>query len=928
MNPYFKAFLFFIPSILISSTESISEISLIIQGEGELNILNNAFSYEPYEFLINGVSKPSCKKSCQFEGVLNNVTIKFENQIDSCSKMFEGITSIIEVDLSKFDASKVESMYNMFNGCSNMKKITFGNINTSSVKSMERLFNNCIKLETIDRLDFDTLSVTTMSEMFSYCHSLKSINAEFNPQNVENMHNLFAHCINAVSIKVPNFRSTKVKTIKGMFYNDSSLKYIDLPNFECSDLESVRSICRYCHSIVFINLPLIKIKSSTEIFGTFNSTNSYLKICINDETTRSILHEFSNNFDCSHKCFEENIKIDLKEKNCVTSCDESDYKYEYDKLCYENCPEKTYPIYQEFLCLNEKPEGYYLDSLKNYKKCYETCKSCDEGGNEVNNNCIECKTNNIYINGNNYDFLYELNKNGYKNCYIECPYYFFFDKDINKYYCTENKTCYGVYDKLIPERNECVNKCDNLYEVQDNDNPNEYRKCYKDTTGYYLDTNDSIYKKCYYSCETCEIQGNNKTHNCKECSYNYSLEFKINNSNYSNCFNCSYYYYFDEYENFHCTDNNTCPRIFPILDERECIKAIEITNMEENNLNECLNNEKTREKEIFCYDTILKDINDIFSSKFFDTTDIDNGQDQIIKIDKNKVILTTTENQKNNLNSDITTIDLGECEELLRKENNLSNSDKIYIKMLEVSQEEMRVPKVEYDIYTKLNGKNLTKLSLDSCQNTKISLSITINNVDNIDTLNISSGYYNDLCYTATTENGTDITLEDRKNEYPSKAACQDGCDFANYNKTLKKAKCICHPKESSESFKDMKIDKNKLLKNFKNIKNIINVGILKCYKVLFTKKGISKNFGFYIFDIIIIFHAIILILFYNKKLKLLIDKIKSLIFALKFLKLKKGDEKEIKDKKENEEKIIRFNEANDNSIKDDDNNYVNEIIK
>ena len=86
MNPYFKAFLFFIPSILISSTESISEISLIIQGEGELNILNNAFSYEPYEFLINGVSKPSCKKSCQFEGVLNNVTIKFENQINSAQK--------------------------------------------------------------------------------------------------------------------------------------------------------------------------------------------------------------------------------------------------------------------------------------------------------------------------------------------------------------------------------------------------------------------------------------------------------------------------------------------------------------------------------------------------------------------------------------------------------------------------------------------------------------------------------------------------------------------------------------------------------------------------------------------------------------------------------------------------------------------------
>ena len=217
-------------------------------------------------------------------------------------------------------------------------------------------------------------------------------------------------------------------------------------------------------------------------------------------------------------------------------------------------------------------------------------------------------------------------------------------------------------------------------------------------------------------------------------------------------------------------------------------------------------------------------------------------------------------------------MDLGDCEQSLRQAYNLSTDDKIYIKMLEISQEEMKVPKVEYDIYTKKNGKNLIKLSLDACQNTKISLLIPINDVDNVDKLNSSSGYYNDLCYTATSDSGTDISLEDRKNEYPSKAACQDGCDFTNYNDTLKKAKCSCEAKESSSSFEEMTIDKNKLLDNFKNIKNIVNVKLLKCIKVLFTKKGLSINVGFYIFSAIIIFHTIILILFYHKKLYLLID--------------------------------------------------------
>ena len=36
----------------------------------------------------------------------------------------------------------------------------------------------------------------------------------------------------------------------------------------------------------------------------------------------------------------------------------------------------------------------------------------------------------------------------------------------------------------------------------------------------------------------------------------------------------------------------------------------------------------------------------------------------------------------------------------------------------------------------------------------------------NIDLYNINSGYYNDICYTYTTENGTDIVVKDRQIEY------------------------------------------------------------------------------------------------------------------------------------------------------------------
>ena len=64
----------------------------------------------------------------------------------------------------------------------------------------------------------------------------------------------------------------------------------------------------------------------------------------------------------------------------------------------------------------------------------------------------------------------------------------------------------------------------------------------------------------------------------------------------------------------------------------------------------------------------------------------------------------------------------------------------------------MKIPKIEYDIYRKSLGQILEKLILSICDNTQIYLYIPVNINENIDVLNSSSGYYNDLCYTATTE--------------------------------------------------------------------------------------------------------------------------------------------------------------------------------
>ena len=77
---------------------------------------------------------------------------------------------------------------------------------------------------------------------------------------------------------------------------------------------------------------------------------------------------------------------------------------------------------------------------------------------------------------------------------------------------------------------------------------------------------------------------------------------------------------------------------------------------------------------------------------------------------------------------------------------------------------------------------------------------------DSLDKLNLSSGYYNDICYTTTSEDGTDILLKDRQTEYidKDKIVCQDDCDFTEYDYETLKAKCSCKVKETPSSIADM----------------------------------------------------------------------------------------------------------------------------
>ena len=856
-----------------------SNITLKIIGTGSKKVFSssNNFnkSYYPNMIYINGEKQPSIQNSYDLNLTENNVELIWNNSINYCRDMFRECIDIIKIDLSNFNTSNVINMVTMFMDCSKLISLNLSNFDTSKVTKMDSMFRNCPELLSLDLSYFDTSNVISMGALFYQSSKLYSIDlSSFNTSKVTNMGSMFSGCSSLNSLNLSNFDTSNVVDMGNLFSGCSNLEYVNLKNFREESISTKEDI--------------------------FNQVPDNIVVCLNNDSNiilSQIQQKDCYTIDCSDNWEINQKKIVNKNGICSDySGNDISFKYEYRGRYFKDCSDGLVML------------NFDIQSCEcNHEKC-RTCPN--EPLKE--DLCLECNNDYYPIENDNYSFI------------------------------------------------------------------EGYVKCHKDPIGYYLDKCESIYKKCYYTCKECQILGNNATHNCLICDDNYP--YNISKNNYSNCYDNSTYFDYFNNENIYIINSTYLDKYTELLvSTTEFIKNNETTNLikdikefESNlveNLTEYLTNfevneteylteniinfkiknlteniiefkkkelkdlikdiikvesmnetkEKNKEEEIDYYDTILDIIEKSFTSKDFDTSELDKGNDEIFETEKMKITLTTIQNQKNKMNDNITNIDLGDCELLLRNFYNLTNNKTLYMKQLEIIQEGMKIPKVEYDIYSKLSGTYLEKLNLSVCNNSKISLFIPVKINDNIDKINNTSGYYNDICYTATTESGTDISLKDRKNEYVNNTVCQDDCDFSSFNYTSQKAKCSCKVKESPSSFADMTINKDKLLDNIKNIKNYVNLNFLVCHKILFSKEGLLKNIGSYILISIIIFHIINMLIFYTKQFDLLKNKIKDIIYALNYLNIFKKNKAKEKQKDKGNDTI-----DNENNLDDINNNEIN----
>ncbi len=258
--------------------------------------------------------------------------------------------------------------------------------------------------------------------------------------------------------------------------------------------------------------------------------------------------------------------------------------------------------------------------------------------------------------------------------------------------------------------------------------------------------------------------------------------------------------------------------------------------------------------------------------------EIINEENDIIKIQNNILYqITSSFNQKNKSYHNISSIDLSECENYLKGKYDILENETLIIFKTEKYLDEILIPIIEFEVF---NPKTKEKLDLNFCKNSSINYLIYIPVFINDSILfkyEQNSSYYNDICYTYTTDNGTDITLYDRQKEFNDKylSLCPLNCTYNGYDQINKKSICLC---EFQERILFSDINYEQLVNNFTIMERKTNFDILKCYKLLFLDKGLIKNAGSYIILLIIILYIISGIYFYLKGYDIICNQINDIL--------------------------------------------------
>ena len=213
----------------------------------------------------DGAIAPNPDAAWLFQDFVNMKTINFGNCFDTFDVtrmrgMFNGCSSLTDLDLSGFDTSSVTDMRMMFQNCASLTSLDLPGFDTSSVTDMRVMFQNCANLTSLDVSSFDTSNVIDMGAMFANCERLTGLDLSgFDTSHVTNMAAMFCICEDLTSLDLTGFDTSNVADMSNMFRSCTSLTNLNLSSFDASAVTKMDSMFYGCDNLPDIICPDSKI---------------------------------------------------------------------------------------------------------------------------------------------------------------------------------------------------------------------------------------------------------------------------------------------------------------------------------------------------------------------------------------------------------------------------------------------------------------------------------------------------------------------------------------------------------------------------------------------------------------------------------------------------------------------------------------------
>lgn len=909
-------------------TSTISDMESLFEGCYSLESLDLSSFETPNLKFTNSMFK-ECRSLTSL-----NLTNFYTPNLQRMHEMFSGCSALAFLQIPFMDTSAIVNMDSLFNGCSSLISLDIRHFITSKVTNFNSLFNRCSSLASIDVTNFDTSLVTDMSYMFNQCHNLTSLNvSSFRTSMVENMDHMFCSCKKLKSIDISNFDISEVVNMNFMFYDCESLLSMDFSNFSisqknmeeifgsCTSIQSIKFSKEYklvgkidhmfsgCSSLKSLDLSNFDFALNNNLESLFKGCSSLISLNLSNIDTLSVTNMAFMFYGCKSLKTLHITNLDTTKVQSINSM-------------FYNCSSLT----------SIDVSSFNTSLVTDMAYTFYNCKKLESLNLTGFNTSLVTDMDSMFDGCNS---LTSLNLTSFDTSLVTNMKYMFFgcskltslnlsnfntENVMNIGYmfsgCTnlEYINIYNFSDGIITSFNDLVyGNTDNLIYCLKNETMSKQimfeltlKKCtLNDCSNDWKAKRQKIIKKKAICTESCLTDD---TYKFEFESFCYEKCPKGSHSSKKNLYIC-------EANLYECVAKYP----FVFVNNRSCIEEC---NCKEFFENICTINIANTDNQSILITNIINGIQEGLINNQIEKVILGERND-IIKLEVDTLYqVTSSYNQKNKASNNISTVILGDCEETLKSKYGISSKDTLIIFKTEKYLKGLLTPLIEYEVF---NPNSKTKLNLEYCklENLNIDFYIPVSINESLSFKHDPNGtYYNDICFTYTTEFNTDIILYDRKNEFNKNylSLCQNNCTYKGYDSINKRALCNCQIQTRSSS----RINKDQIVYKFLNISTDYNIKVLQCFQLLFSKNGFIKNIGNYIILIIIIINILSAVYVYVKEYGLLCEQIND-ILNIKLQECETNSKKDLKyDDQLKENSTDIFTSSKKSNLK---NNYSKSII-